>query len=142
MKYTASAIGLLTRQYKAVLKKCFLINLGLFALGATATQAATIEPTRGDKAPFEYIEGSASDYTFVNYVADAEGTITPEYYLVNLLPERFGKSSSITWMLSESTAESAVVWHDDNNTATGTIKVSLPHNGDVENPQNLFYDYT
>ena len=36
MKYTRSAIGLLTREYRAVLKKCLLINLGLFALGAVS----------------------------------------------------------------------------------------------------------
>jgi hypothetical protein len=36
MKYTKSAIGLLTREYRAVLKKCLLINLGLFALGAVS----------------------------------------------------------------------------------------------------------
>lgn len=39
MKYSKSAIGLLTREYRAVLKKCLLINLGLFALGAIATPA-------------------------------------------------------------------------------------------------------
>ncbi len=32
MKYTRTALGLLSRQYRSVLKKCFLINLGLFAL--------------------------------------------------------------------------------------------------------------
>ena len=34
MKYTRTALGLLTRQYRSVLKKCWLINVGLFALGA------------------------------------------------------------------------------------------------------------
>lgn len=42
MKYTRSAIGLLTREYRSVLKKCLLINLGLFALGA-ATFATPAE---------------------------------------------------------------------------------------------------
>ena len=36
MTYTRSAIGLLTRQYRSVLRKCFLINCGLFALGAAS----------------------------------------------------------------------------------------------------------
>ena len=36
MKYSKSAIGLLTAQYRSVLKKCWMINVGLFALmGAT-----------------------------------------------------------------------------------------------------------
>ena len=41
MNYTRTALGLLSAQYRSVLKKCFLINLGLFALGAvTATPAS------------------------------------------------------------------------------------------------------
>ena len=33
MNYTRTAVGLLSAQYCSVLKKCFLINMGLFALG-------------------------------------------------------------------------------------------------------------
>ena len=36
MRYTHSAIGLLTRQYKSVLVKCLLINAGLFLMAAPA----------------------------------------------------------------------------------------------------------
>lgn len=39
MKYSRSALGLLNAQYKSVLKKCLLINLGLFALGMGNAQA-------------------------------------------------------------------------------------------------------
>ena len=48
MKYTRNALGLLNAQYRSVLKKCLLINLGLFALGAgvsTADAAVTLSPT-------------------------------------------------------------------------------------------------
>ena len=46
MKYSRTAIGLLTAQYRSVLKKCLLINLGLFALGAVAaTPANADDPT-------------------------------------------------------------------------------------------------
>ena len=48
MRYTKSALGLLNAQYRSVLKKCFLINLGLFALGAgisTADATVTLSPT-------------------------------------------------------------------------------------------------
>ena len=45
MTYTRSAIGLLTRQYKAVLKKCFLINCGLFALGAVSVTPVYADQT-------------------------------------------------------------------------------------------------
>ena len=47
MKYTRNALGLLNAQYRSVLKKCLLINLGLFALGAGVSTAAavTLSPT-------------------------------------------------------------------------------------------------
>ena len=34
LKLTKTGIGLLTRQYRSVLRKCWMINVGLFALGA------------------------------------------------------------------------------------------------------------
>ncbi len=48
MRYTRTALGLLNAQYRSVLKKCFMINMGLFALGAnigTANAATTLTPT-------------------------------------------------------------------------------------------------
>ena len=48
MRYTRTALGLLNAQYRSVLKKCLLINLGLFALGAgvaNADAAETLSPT-------------------------------------------------------------------------------------------------
>ena len=41
LKLTKTGIGLLTRQYRSVLKKCWAINVGLFILGAVA---ATVLP--------------------------------------------------------------------------------------------------
>ena len=41
MKLTRTGIGLLTRQYRSVLKKCFLINVGLYALLAPAASLTT-----------------------------------------------------------------------------------------------------
>ena len=57
MKYTKSALGLLNAQYRSVLKKCLLINLGLFAMVAvTATPAmaengVTITIANGSTTP-------------------------------------------------------------------------------------------
>ena len=52
MKYSKSALGLLTAQYRSVLKKCWLINVGLFALGAVTTantaNAADVVASIGD----------------------------------------------------------------------------------------------
>ena len=45
MNYTRTALGLLSAQYRSVLKKCFLINLGLFALGAVAATPAMATET-------------------------------------------------------------------------------------------------
>ena len=41
MKLTRTGIGLLTRQYRSVLRKCFLINVGLYALLAPAASLTT-----------------------------------------------------------------------------------------------------
>ncbi|MBR1398659.1 MAG: YadA-like family protein [Alphaproteobacteria bacterium] len=43
MKYSKTALGLLNAQYRSVLRKCFLINAGLFALGAIAATPANAE---------------------------------------------------------------------------------------------------
>ena len=42
LRLTKTAIGLLTRQYRSVLKKCWLINTGLFALGAAFAPAEAV----------------------------------------------------------------------------------------------------
>ena len=40
LKLTKTGIGLLTRQYRSVLKKCLLINLGVFAINVLSSQPA------------------------------------------------------------------------------------------------------
>ena len=45
MKYSRTALGLLNAQYRSVLRKCFLINMGLFALGAIAATPAKADST-------------------------------------------------------------------------------------------------
>ncbi len=42
MKHTRTAIGLLSNQYKSVLKKCLMINLGMFAYMGTASAETEI----------------------------------------------------------------------------------------------------
>ncbi|MBP5216016.1 MAG: hypothetical protein J6039_05650, partial [Alphaproteobacteria bacterium] len=57
MRYTDSAIGLLTRQYRSVLRKCFLINMGLFALGLRTAKAEPVTmPT------IDYLNTKVAEY--------------------------------------------------------------------------------
>jgi len=42
LKLTKTGLGLLTRQYRSVLKKCWMINLGVFALGAAIMPSEAI----------------------------------------------------------------------------------------------------
>ncbi len=46
---------------------------------------------------FEYAEGTKDDYNFTVQEADAEGNLTDKYYKINLKPENFSTSKSITW---------------------------------------------
>ena len=72
LKLTRTGIGLLTRQYRSVLHKCWLMNVGLFALGAatiTAPASAQAEvavlTSTLDKISAEsmaYLSGSHATY--------------------------------------------------------------------------------
>ena len=66
MNYTRTALGLLSAQYRSVLKKCFLINLGLFALGAAMAAPAG---------------ASIDDYTGLEYTGKGtKGATSPLYF--------------------------------------------------------------
>jgi predicted outer membrane repeat protein len=84
MKYTKSAIGLLTREYRSVLKKCLLINLGLFALGAVSVANAETITERtviGTGTERTFSNATASDLSteeFAGSVIYNEGTTTIE----------------------------------------------------------------
>lgn len=85
MRYTKSALGFLNAQYRSVLKKCFLINLGLFALGAgvsTADATVTLSPTLDNlKEQAKDISLDAS-YTLTKILTEgaAKVTINKETY--------------------------------------------------------------
>ena len=65
MNYTRTAVGLLSAQYCSVLKKCFLINMGLFALGAVAATPA---------------QASIDDYKGVEYTGKGTDTAATTLY--------------------------------------------------------------
>ncbi|MEE6206993.1 MAG: hypothetical protein VZR95_02955, partial [Alphaproteobacteria bacterium] len=98
MTYTRSAIGLLTRQYRSVLKKCFLINMGLFALGAvSAANAAAPKPTLDDMNTKASTFSTTSHYD----LATTQGTNT--HFL--LLDNGSGVLTQYWYTPAEDTAE-------------------------------------
>ena len=103
MKYSKSAIGLLTAQYRSVLKKCLLINLGLFALGAVVATPAMAEYTEIDLSELypsgsittdlDYREGEIANWNAENITiapstwgvyAAADSWTSPEPGIINL----------------------------------------------------------
>ena len=72
MRYTKSALGLLNAQYRSVLKKCLLINLGLFALAAISATPAMAENGDITIAPGGTVSGTngSTDPITVNIVND------------------------------------------------------------------------
>jgi len=71
MKYTKSAIGLLNARYRSVLKKCLLINLGIFALGAVAATPAMADVDDDETNIMIFPEKSTGEIRF--YSADDDG---------------------------------------------------------------------
>jgi hypothetical protein len=67
LKLTKTGIGLLTRQYRSVLKKCFLINAGLFfALAPVNAEAAGI-PAADEKMALMNNYSSSTKVSWTSY---------------------------------------------------------------------------
>ena len=85
---------------------------------------------------FEYAEGTKDDYNFTVQEADAEGNLTDKYYKINLKPDNFSTSKSITW------TEVPEAHKDDKDDdlsdgkVSGVIAVRLP------NDQTRYFQYT
>ena len=75
---------------------------------------------------FEYAENSVKDYNFIVKEADAEGNLTDKYYKINLKPENFSTSKSITWMEVSK----------DKKSEAGVIVAELPRK------QSKYFQYT
>ena len=75
---------------------------------------------------FEYAEGTKDDYNFTVQEADAEGNLTDKYYKINLKPENFSTSKSITWMEVSK----------DKKSEAGVIVAELPRK------QSKYFQYT
>ncbi|MBQ8480978.1 MAG: hypothetical protein IJ532_00390, partial [Alphaproteobacteria bacterium] len=110
MKYSRSALGLLKSQYRSVLKKCLMINLGLFALMA---------PVRA-----EDVISTVSDFSSVG-VGDTIGTVDlSSYATATDLATTNGKVTANETAISDiNTTLSGygdIVTHDANEFATAT----------------------
>jgi hypothetical protein len=66
LKLTRTGIGLLTAQYRSVLRKCWAINVGLFALGATTLAVSTLAPTDAYSADAIYDNINVDSLTLKN----------------------------------------------------------------------------
>ena len=75
---------------------------------------------------FEYAENSVKDYNFIVKEADAEGNLTDKRYKINLKPDNFSASKSITWMEVSK----------DKKSEAGVIVAELPRK------QSKYFQYT
>ena len=98
MRLTRTAIGLLTAQYRSVLKKCFLINVGLYALLAPAASLTTATAVAVTAMP-----------------KTAEASIVDN--IMGML-----KTGNESWSHSGS-SEQEVTFNESTKTATGTVGI-------------------
>ena len=85
---------------------------------------------------FEYAENSVKDYNFIVKEADAEGNLTDKYYKINLKPENFSTSKSITW------TEVSEAQKDDKDDDLSDGKVSAVITVNLPNDQTKYFQYT
>ena len=90
--------------------------------------AASLTPTLEENSVFAYSEGSENDYNFTLQEADADGQLSTKYYKIDLKPEQFTTSKSISW---------AAVGEDQKD-AADVVEVELPN----DQVKYLKYTYT
>ena len=130
MKYTRNALGLLNAQYRSVLKKCLLINLGLFALGAgvsTANAAVTLSPTLSSLKEQAQKKGAVSSEAYTLTKLN-DGDAVPE----GQAAVRIGKN---VYYFSPNTGEDAKLL----SILAGTPVASVDN---VANPSTIKFDVT
>lgn len=164
MTYTRSAIGLLTRQYRSVLRKCFLINCGLFALGAVSAMSAnpaeaTVSlptPTLDVKHaedPTTYPNGSAYKYgegVADNYDVKVTDGTDSAYGIIEIKDEIKDDKVKIDWTDNGSTATGSyannyITGSDvtiSGTTISGAIRLMMSHNGTIPTSWNRYFTYT
>ncbi|MBO6288713.1 MAG: hypothetical protein J6N45_00110 [Alphaproteobacteria bacterium] len=148
LRLTRTAIGLLTAQYRSVLRKCWAINVGVFGLmGKAAAITVAMIPSvaeaeqTGDAAIIT--DGTSSDY---NYIVYEDGTLV--YKKVKFDKDYIHQSNKISWsdMATSGTVTALPISYNTGiGKASGTIYVLMPiTTSDVFNPQSYdqYYTYT
>ena len=85
---------------------------------------------------FEYAVGTKDDYNFTVQEVDAEGSLTDKYYKINLKPDNFATSKSITW------TEVPEAQKDDKDDDLSDGKVSAVIAVNLPNNQTKYFQYT
>lgn len=62
LRLTRTGIGLLTRQYRSVLKKCWLINVGLFTAGVVLASNEVVAEVSAMESTLDKICGESLSY--------------------------------------------------------------------------------
>ncbi len=62
LRLTRTGIGLLTRQYRSVLKKCWLINVGLFTAGVVLVSNEAVAEVSAMESTLDKIRGESLSY--------------------------------------------------------------------------------
>ena len=149
MRYTRTAIGLLTAQYRSVLRKCMLINLGLFALAApmnVQAEPSPVLPTLHEKqitipstneiypsglfVLLDATEADADKPNVFKYYNPNTGDATAKYYAVGLKYSEIGTGSAhkyYTWVKDASGVRLA----ETASASNAVLKISYNPN-DVE----------
>ena len=117
LKLTKTGIGLLTRQYRSVLRKCWLLNLGLFTLGAAMV-------------PNEAEAIGANNFSLYELIYD--GGLTSNWQLNNMGGLRYRLMGS---MLSSHVVDMSGRWVYGASYSNEDIEALLPSDA-------IIWDYT
>ena len=112
LRLTRTAIGLLTAQYRSVLKKCWAINVGIFALSSIAAMI----PTEAEGALCYTGNGSQVTYYDDRYTCPAGS-----YTLMNGTLDYSGNRIFLTGKDSNSNENG--FWYRDSDTGVDVIKL-------------------
>ena len=138
MKYSKTAIGLLTAQYRSVLKKCWLINVGLFFVGAaiaTPAQAADGDILTGSTLVLSgetvssghlNIEGMATTSYVTSQLSTYTTTTLPGEVQAEISNQITSSTGSIRSAITNATTDMATqTWADNRFLDSGEVSDAI-----------------